>query len=1526
MLNKYSFLLVFLFLLVSFLSSGQAQHSLKFEHLTADDGLSQSSVTCILKDRYGFMWFGTRDGLNRYDSYEFQQYKNQSTDSSSISNNTISCLFEDHLGMIWVGTEGGGLNLYNPTTDRFSPFLHDPSDPGSLPENTISSVTEDEQGNLWIATKGGGLSMLDMQRQRFRNFMNDPHDSLSLASNTVTSVIRDSQGLIWLTTEGAGLAKFDPSTGNFRHYRHDPENPATICSDLVNLVYEDKTGRLWILSWGFGFSIFDKRTGEFRNFKEDRGDPHALQSSNIFAITEDKHGNVWLGTRNGLSLFNPHTETFTNHRSIPGNPHSLSHDVAFSLLYDEMEEILWIGTWGDGINILNRNGRHTEHYQNIPEVENSLSNNAIFAFLEDKDGVLWIGTEGGGLNKYDRSTGVFRSYTHNPSDPGSISNNDVMCIHQDSNGALWIGTFGGGLNKFDPINEVFQTFRGENDKIFNLRTVLSIFEDSKGMLWLTTSLQGITRMDPITGQSTIFSDSSNTPERQVFNDILTIIEDHTGFMWFGTRNSGIIRFDPANEEFTYYQHDPHDAKSLGANGIYALHEDGEGNLWIGTRGSGLNVVKLPISEDAVFHKITTRDGLFNDWLFGIVEDSHGNIWACGEGISKIDKDTREVRSYYFTGSNQGASYRSPSTGHFFMGTEGFDVFHPDSLVADYPDSPILISRLSRYNAKELPGIAIPVPGIFTYDSMVFNYNDQMLAFEFLNLDYSRSERNYAYQLENFNSDWIRLGEERKITFTGLPAGDYKLRVKAMYPAGELSDKEANLVITILPPWWKSAWARVIYFILGISGLYGIFYWRTIEQRRKIRRKEIELKRERHLNDRLQQIDKLKDQFLANTSHELRTPLQGIIGLSETLREREQDSEKNRDLSMIISSGKRLANLVNSILDFSKLKSHDLTLDMKPVSPRSATDIVLRISQPMVKGKPVVLINDVSGGLPLIHADENRMQQILHNLVGNAIKFTEKGHVKVTGEVQDQFVEIGVEDTGIGIPDDKLEDIFKSFEQVEDSVTRQYLGTGLGLSITRKLVELMGGKISVSSNIGKGTIFTFTIPVSGVQLETQESPTDMNESIASAEVVHELPQSQRISANGHHRILIVDDEVINQQVLTNYLSSDNYYVDIASNGEEALEKISAGNSFDLILLDVMMPRLSGYEVCLQIREKHLSSELPVIMITARDQVEDLVHGFSTGANDYISKPFSKDELLSRIKMHLNLAKINKSNSKFIPIEFLRSIGKESIMDVKVGDQSLLEVTVMFTDIRSYTTISEAMSPDENFNFLNRYLSHISPVIRNNHGFVNQFLGDGIMAIFIESPDDALRAAIEMQRVIEFFNKEVAGEISHPISIGIGMHTGQLMMGILGDKDRMDASVVADTVNTASRMEGLTKYFGAPIVISETTLEGLGNGDEFNCRFLGKVKVKGKTKALKIYEAIDGNPGDVVDKKVASRKFFDDGLKEYLNRSFATASVNFEKVLKLNADDKATLLYLKNSARFMVDGVDDEWDGVESVEGK
>jgi serine phosphatase RsbU (regulator of sigma subunit)/streptogramin lyase len=590
--------------------------------------------------------------------------------------------------------------------------------------------------------------------------------------------------------------------------------------------------------------------------------PGGLPNNNIFSICEDLQGNLWMGTRSGLSRYDPLSGAFTSMGMIPGNPNSMADNVAFSLYYDPDDDILWVGTWGNGLNILDRNARQVVNFQNNPDRSNSLSDNDVFSLYEDREGIVWIGTEGGGLNRYDPSDGTFKNYMPEPDNLQSISNDEVMCIHQDRSGKIWLGTYGGGLNIFDPVKETFELYKGNPGSPFNNKTILTITEDSKGFLWLTTGHEGVVRINPGTGESTAYQYSPGNTDAQIFNEVLAIIEDQTGAIWFGSRNNGLTRLDPVTGDFTFYRHDPGDPNSLGSNAIYAIHEDTRGNLWIGTRGSGINILQIPPGVKPVFEKITTRDGLFNDWITGIEEDRQGNIWASGAGLSKISAINRQVHTYHFSETNQGAFHKGQLTGLFYLGSTGFDIFHPDSIKDIKEEPPIMVSNLSRYETDNPSGLPVQVSGIFTYDSLTISYREKLLTFEFVSLDYNAGgERKYAYLLENFNNEWIQLGSERKITITGLSPGKYDLRVKSVSPNGQFSRNEANLSLTVLPPWWRSRLAYAAYLLFFFLALGGYIRLRT----RKLKKDKEVLEsmvvmRTREIAEQKDEIETQRDQL------------------------------------------------------------------------------------------------------------------------------------------------------------------------------------------------------------------------------------------------------------------------------------------------------------------------------------------------------------------------------------------------------------------------------------------------------------------------------------------------------------------------------------------------------------------------------------------------------------------------------------------------------------------------------------------
>ncbi|MFO1406582.1 MAG: 7TM diverse intracellular signaling domain-containing protein [Steroidobacteraceae bacterium] len=673
---------------------------------------------------------------------------------------------------------------------------------------------------------------------------------------------------------------------------------------------------------------------------------------------------------------------------------------------------------------------------------------------------------------------------------------------------------------------------------------------------------------------------------------------------------------------------------------------------------------------------------------------------------------------------------------------------------------------------------------------------------------------------------------------------------------------------------------------------------------------------------LRRMDRLKDEFLANTSHELRTPLQGIIGLAESMLDGaagRMSEAASRNLAMIVTSGQRLATLVNDILDFSKMKNHELTLRRRAVDLRVAVEVVTRLISPLAASKSLELVNEVAPALPPVDADEDRLQQILHNLIGNAVKFTDSGSVRVRARVDGDRVRVEVVDTGPGIAPEHHARIFESFEQVEESATRSHGGTGLGLAVSRRLVQLHGGDIGLESTLGQGATFSFTLGIAGPELSTAAAPAgvvpaDAIPATAAAgspvpvlvEVEAEEGARAHTGAAGERiRILVVDDEPVNQLVMHNHLTLENFEVIRAESGVRALELLASGEKVDLILLDVMMPKLSGFEVCREIRKTHLPTQLPVVMVTARNQTQDLKEGLQVGANDYITKPVAKGELLARIRTHLNLLRINSAYSYYVPHEFLKFLSRESITDVQLGDNVEMEAAVLVSDIRGFTTISEHMTPDENFRFVNDYLAVAGPPIRRNGGFVDRYSGDGVLAVFPGGSDDALKAARETMQGLEGFNRERASRGLEPVRIGVGLHRGRLRLGIVGELQRRQGDIFADAVNVASRVEGLTKTYGSSVIVSEALLDGLTDPDGMlpQRRMLGRVLVKGRSGAVVLHEAYEFDPPDLVAHKHATREAFERAERLLEAGHYADAVRALEAIVAAHPGDAA--------ARYLLD---------------
>ena len=685
------------------------------------------------------------------------------------------------------------------------------------------------------------------------------------------------------------------------------------------------------------------------------------------------------------------------------------------------------------------------------------------------------------------------------------------------------------------------------------------------------------------------------------------------------------------------------------------------------------------------------------------------------------------------------------------------------------------------------------------------------------------------------------------------------------------------------------------------------------------------------NQELEKLDKLKDEFLSNTSHELKTPLNGIIGIADSMIDGatgklQKDSVKN--LRMISDSGKRLSNLVNDILDFSKLKNHEIIIQKKPVDIKSIAEMVLLLSRHLLNGKNIELVNEIPDDAPAVLGDDNRLQQILLNLLGNAVKFTNSGEVKISmDKSNDLELTIIISDSGIGIPKEKFDSIFQSFEQVDASISREYGGTGLGLSITRTLIELHGGKIWLESEVGEGSKFFFTLPISNEKVKSNKIEEviirPLEDNTLYAEESNELILTNE--SNSKIKILIVDDEPINIQVLENHLNLVNYGVLKANNGEEALS-ILQKEEVNLVLLDIMMPRLSGYEVCKTIRKTHSSGNLPVIMLTAKNLVSDLVYGFECGANDYLAKPFQKEELLTRIKTHIQISTLNKSYERFVPHDYLQFLSKESITDVNLGDNVATDMSVVFSDIRSFSTLSETMTPQENFNFVNAYFKRVSPKVREYGGIIVKYVGDAIMAVFKDKTEDAIDSAIAQINEMTIYNEKRVANGYLPIQTGYGIHTGFMMLGMIGEANRMQGDAFSDHVNLTARLEGLTKFYGASIIISSTVLGKIQDQSLYSIRYLDRVRVKGRKQPIEIYEVMNADDPVIRDKKNQTNLEFKKGINYYLVGEMKLAEEIFSNLYSSFPEDKAVLQYLERTRDYLKHELPKDWDGVYDMKSK
>ncbi len=811
-------------------------HPMRFNHLTLDQGLSQSNVLAILQDSEGMMWLGTENGLNRFDGYEFSYYKRERGNPSALSNDFIFDIAEDKAGQLWLATNGGGLSRLDRKTGQVVSYHHNPESENSVSSNIIRRLAIDSTGVIWIGTRGAGLDRFDPETETFSRvslgvspdatsgavfaihedsagtlWVGGDHgltrispdrgesvaypanggNATSLGSHSVRAILEDSAGRLWVGTFGGGLSRLDRNTGEFEHFVHDPDDPATLTSDRISSLYEDDDGRLWV-GTSKGLNLIDAVTGAAVHYVADDTEPSSLRDNNITTIFQDRSGLMWFGTKwRGVSTWNPRSwklgfepaDEFT--ASGSGRPNVMS-------IVDDGADTLWIGTMGDGLNAIDRRSGQVTKYRNDPQSTHKINDDRVMSLMRDRSGNIWIGTMTAGITILDPESGTRKDLRHDPDDATSLSANGIMTMLEDSTGDVWVGTFGGGISRYSAETQVFSRFAVDAE-------------------------------DP-------YSISSNR--------VTSIAEDSRGYLWVGTDSGGLNLLDPRTGRFHHYRHSPNDPATIAADTVYSVNIDANNTVWVGTHGGGLDrVVGDPTSPDSIYFENTSqKDGLTNDVIYGIQFDDEGWIWmSTNYGISRFHPESGEIRNLHRQDGlqseefNFGAHYRSESGELFFGGVNGFNAFDPRDIV---PNKVIPLIALTGFfmtgdtTKSDLPG---EEP-----ETVELSWRDDVIAFEFAVMDFLAPEQNrFMYKLEGFDKDWIDLGNRNRVTYTDLDDGNYLLRVKAANSEGVWNEAGFALPVHVKAAPWDTWWAYLGYVALFVYAIVGLWFG----HRRKLQREE-----------------------------------------------------------------------------------------------------------------------------------------------------------------------------------------------------------------------------------------------------------------------------------------------------------------------------------------------------------------------------------------------------------------------------------------------------------------------------------------------------------------------------------------------------------------------------------------------------------------------------------------------------------------------------------------------------------------
>jgi signal transduction histidine kinase/ligand-binding sensor domain-containing protein/AraC-like DNA-binding protein len=1234
------------------------KEELFFKHLTADDGLSHNSVYSINEDSLGFIWIGTRSGLNRFDGSEFKIYDN----NQGLNNTYINAIFRDSRGRIWIGTQEGGLSLYNYETDNFTSWSNKPDDSTSISHDNVLSVAEDFEGKIWIGTYDGSLNRFNENDGSFSRiiFKEKLPDKINI--DRINTMFFESDSILWLGTY-RGLFRYNKKL--------EILTPISLNGKFLNAwitgFYNENSQILWIGTKA-GLIRFDKagHTGEFITSTNSQ-----LSSDLITDIKPLPDKRLLIATDGGgLNIINLSSNEIVVYKSDPNNEYSLSNNSVYKIFVDKYNA-LWIGNYIGGINYYSRfdlKFMAIRHELNNPE---SLSDNHVRTFFEDREGKIWIGTLGG-FNLYDAKTDKFSAYTFDRSVENSLSSNSVLSIYEDRKGFLWIGTFGGGISIFDKHKKTFKKYRNNDDKSNSLdkANVYKILETDNSKLCIA-SLGGIYLIDINSGRMKRFLSSNSDLSN---NTVKALCKDYQGNIWIGT-NRGLNKFNPETEVFEVFLHSISNANSLSNNRVLCILNASDGRIWVGTEGGGVSIFNPANVE---FNTITTNEGLPDNVINSIVQDNNGVFWfSTNKGLVRYDESSKKMLTYTIADGLQGNEFYQNSVLKtsdgklFFGGPSGFNSFYPYKLVYNtYPPKITLTdlfisNRFVRVTDKNSPikkQMSLLKRITLPYQS---NFEIHFSVLGFIN----KGKYLCSYYMRGTKEDWTEFKNVRSANFANLDPGKYTFMVKAVNNDGFSSESQVSIEIVILSPWWKTWWAFIIYaFVVGsLLLIFMRINYLKVRAKHQLFAKTKE-------KEQLEELNSMKLRFFTDISHEFKTPLTLILGHLDNIKH--ISSEKREEtMSSIERNAKRLLMLINQLLEFRKAESGLMKLKTTKGNILVLLNSIKESFNELAEIKNISFELNCHDLLPEMWFDSEKMEKIIFNLLSNSFKATgEGGEIRIEVKlaenntrksfkpVKDQIT-ISVIDSGSGIAPEEIDLIFERFyhNQKNAGINLKSENSGIGLAYSKRLVELHHGEISVISEKGRGSTFTIKLPLGKDHLSDDEIKDDTNFQLR---MDYQAITNEILDVGGEYTelqstdnklpiMLIVDDNPEVCNVLAGKFQHS-FFILTAFNGETGLKK-ACRYLPDIVISDIMMPIVDGYEFCHRIKTNLMTSHIPVILLTAKSGEENQITGYRSGADAYISKPYNP-ELLEVTAQNLiqNRQLLRKKfiqQSSFIPSEII-----------------------------------------------------------------------------------------------------------------------------------------------------------------------------------------------------------------------------------------------------------------------------------